>query len=348
MWAGMLSYLPHVQSKLGRLLLTRQYNIVSTVYLSTSHDDLISPENVARDWNGRDRRGAPNCSSGGRRLPAERRGGRGGSERDGGGGRGKAADEMVVRGGERRPGASAISRMSRHAASRCRRRQSMDRRRRRNPTVLASCSSSPLRRRPFDRRGAREGDGTTSRRSTRGYFTSPTPPSRLGRDRESGSGGRSYESPPPTQQLRRSGLPTAGAGGRAGGGSTNRCPRSIDVPRTGTISKFPTSRFCWHCTRWIDCRGRVPDGQSGRGADIRRRRFCFFSGTARIAPRPPPSSLADDPSPVAPLAVDSTTDCDRSIDSTEGSGDDDSSFATMPPRPRIPTARGIREAVRVR
>ena len=75
---------------------------------------------------------------------------------------------------------------------------------------MASRSSSPLRRRPFDRRGTREGDGTTSRRSTRGYVTSPTPPSRWGRDRESGGGGRSYESPPPLQ-LRRSGLPTARA-----------------------------------------------------------------------------------------------------------------------------------------
>ena len=179
-------------------------------------------------------------------------------------------------------------------------------RRRRNPTVLASRSSSPLRRRPFDRRGAREGDGTTSRRSTRGYITSPTPPSRLGHDRESGGGGRSYESPPPPPPTTPAVGTTYSGGGRAGGleaGRAGRGGRGVTIVMlinagTGTISKFPTSRFCWRCTRWIDCRGRVPDGQSGRGGDIRRRRFCFFSGTARIAPRP--SSLADDPSPVAP------------------------------------------------
>jgi hypothetical protein len=54
-------------------------------------------------------------------------------------------------------------------------------RRRRNLTVLASRSISPLRRRPFDRRGAREGGRHhVSTIDSRGYITSPTPPSRLG------------------------------------------------------------------------------------------------------------------------------------------------------------------------
>ena len=208
------------------------------------------------------------------------------------------------------PGASAISRLSRRAASRCRRGQSMDR----SPVGAGIRPSWRRARAPLsvagrvDRRGAREGGRHhVSDKGDAGiHYVADATPSRWGRDRESGGGGRSYESPPPPPPTTPAVGTTYSGGGRAGGleaGRAGRGGRGVTIVMlinagTGTISKFPTSRFCWRFTRWIDCRGRVPDGQSGRGGDIRRRRFCFFSGTARIAPRP--SSLADDPSPVPP------------------------------------------------
>jgi hypothetical protein len=151
-------------------------------------------------------------------------------------------------GGGGAPGASAISRLSRRAASRCRRRQSMDR----SPVGAGirpswRCAQAPLSAagRSIVAAHAR-GDGTTSRRSTRGYITSQTPPSRWGRDRESGGGGRSYESPPPPPPTSPAVRTTYSGGGRAG--RAGRGGRGVTIVMlinagTGTISKFPTSRF---------------------------------------------------------------------------------------------------------
>ena len=171
------------------------------------------------------------------------------------GGRGALAGDARGRqytdlggGGGGAPGASAISRLSRRAASRCRRRQSMDR----SPVGAGirpswRCAQAPLSAagRSIVAAHAR-GDGTTSRRSTRGYITSQTPPSRWGRDRESGGGGRSYESPPPPPPTSPAVRTTYSGGGRAG--RAGRGGRGVTIVMlinagTGTISKFPTSRF---------------------------------------------------------------------------------------------------------
>jgi len=99
------------------------------------------------------------------------------------------------------PGASAISRLSRRAASRCRRGQSMDR----SPVGAGIRPSWRRARAPLsvtgrvDRRGAREGGRHhVSDKGDAGiHYVADATPSRWGRDRESGGGGRSYESPPP-------------------------------------------------------------------------------------------------------------------------------------------------------
>ena len=111
---------------------------------------------------------------------------------------------------------------SRRAASRCRRRQSMDR----SPVAGIRPSwrraRAPLRRRPFDRRGAREGDGTMSRQGQRGDTL------RRRRHRrgwvtivsQAAAVNRTNPPPPPYDSGGRDYLQRGWAGGRARGGNS--------------------------------------------------------------------------------------------------------------------------------
>ena len=250
------------------------------------------------------------------------------------------------------PGASAISRLSRRAASRCRRGQSMDR----SPVGAGIRPSWRRARAPLsvagrvDRRGAREGGRHhVSDKGDAGiHYVADATPSRLGRDRESGGGGRSYESPPPppppNNNRGRANPPRGRTGGRARGGQGGQGCHDRDAHQRGNWDDFQISNLeillALHSMDRLPRTGprrTVGSGWRHPASSVlllfgdRSDRTPPLFARRRSLPRRPPSPWKTRPPVVearTPRRAAAATTIRRS--------------RTMPPRPRIPTARGIR------